>query len=114
MPLELTSLTLLDKQRLFVRLLGQLIEFAYARGWEFTLGDAYRPDGKGHMPGSLHYSRLAIDLNLFVDGVYVRAWHPAWDELGVVWKALHPLARWGGDFKAKDYNHFSVEHGGKA
>lgn len=65
-----------------------------------------------HMRRSLHYSRLAIDLNLFVGGDYVKSGsHPVWHELGGVWEALDPLCRWGGRFG--DANHFSIAYGGR-
>ncbi|HEY5986256.1 MAG TPA: hypothetical protein VIV12_07770 [Streptosporangiaceae bacterium] len=106
---------LLQKQQLFVELLSHLIRFVYEHPtWRLTLGEGYRSDGQGHMPGSLHYVRLAQDFNLFVEGVYVRGHHPAWDEIGATWKGLHPLARWGGDFMSRDWNHFSIAHEGKA
>lgn len=102
---------LLQKQQLFARLLAQLISWIYTHPtWAVTLGEGYDDDGKGHMPGSLHYSRLAQDLNLFVEGHYVTAWHPTWDEIGACWKGLHPLCRWGGDFASKDWNHISMYH----
>lgn len=107
-------MTLLEKQQAFAEAIGQLLAFIYARGWAVTFGDAWRPDAKGHMPGSLHYSRLAIDLNLFVRGVWMDTDCPEWQELGVVWKTFHELARWGGDFRSRDLNHFSFEHEGRA
>ena len=64
-------MTLGEKQRLFTRLIGKLIEYAYGIGYELTFGDAYRsPEqaklnaaaGKG-IVNSLHCERLAIDLN---------------------------------------------------
>jgi hypothetical protein len=105
-------MTLRQKQSLFVRLVGELIDFATSRGWEFTFGDAARMDRQGHMPNSLHYSRLAIDLNLFVNGRYIRSGeNPAYLELGEFWESLDPLCAWGGRFG--DANHFSLHHGGR-
>ena len=40
-----------------------LILFAYEKGYELSFGDAFATDG--HIEDSLHYKRLAIDLNLF-------------------------------------------------
>jgi len=117
-----------EKQSFFVRLVGRLIEYAYLRGFELTFGEAsvasprmvwdleerrkvYREDA-AHMEGSLHYKRLAIDLNLFVDGVWIsQGDHPAWTELGEFWEAQDDRCTWGGRFK--DANHFSMGHGGK-
>lgn len=107
-------MSLLQKQQAFAAAVGRLLTYITARGWAVTFGDAWRPDMKGHMPGSMHYIRLAVDLNLFVAGAWVAKDHPAWQELGAVWKAMDPQARWGGDFKSVDLNHFSFEHDGKA
>lgn len=114
------SVTLGDKQRLFTRLVGLLIEFAYQQGYELTLGEAYRtPEqakahakaGKG-IANSLHTMRLAIDLNLFKDGVFLTQSEDH-APLGVFWKSLHPECCWGGDFKPmQDGNHYSLSHGG--
>ena len=114
-------MTLRQKQSLFVRLVADLIEYATSLGFELTFGEAYRsPEeaarlaaaGKG-ITGSLHTSRLALDVHLFIDGVYqptTRAYEP----LGTFWEAQHRLCRWGGRFKRSDGNHFSLAHGGRA
>lgn len=108
-------MSLLAKQKLFAKLLAQLITWIFGHPtWAVTLGEGYDDDGRGHMPGSLHYSRLAQDLNLFVEGHYVTGWHPAWDEIGATWKGMNFLSRWGGDFASRDFNHFSLHHEGKA
>jgi hypothetical protein len=110
--------TLREKQSLFAALVADLIDEAFQRGFEVTLGEAYRsPEeaarlaklGKG-IAQSLHTSRLAIDLNLFRDGVYLSSTE-SHRPLGEWWEALHPLCRWGGRFK--DGNHYSLEHGGR-
>ena len=108
-------MTLSQRQRLFVKLLPRLIDFAYAQGYELTLGDAYRdprlhgalgvPLGYGHR-NSNHKNRLAQDYNLFKAGVFLQATEDH-KPLGEFWKSLHPLCRWGGDFN--DGNHYSIE-----
>lgn len=75
------SETLRQKQSRFVRLVGLLIEHAYAQGYELTFGEAWRtPEqaarnaaaGRG-IANSLHIDRLAIDFNLFRDGRFLSA-----------------------------------------
>ena len=116
------AVTLGEKQRLFVRLVGKLIEWAYANGYELTFGEAQRSvqqalanskSGAG-IKNSLHLIRLAVDLNLFIKGVY-QADSEAYRPLGEYWKTLHPDCRWGGDFKSRpDGNHISLTHNGVA
>ncbi len=91
-----------QEQRDFTRAIAGLIIFAYEKGYEITLGDAWATDG--HSEGSFHYKRLAIDLNLFKDGKYLSETsdHAV---LGEEWKRLG--GTWGGDFKRKDGNHYS-------
>lgn len=117
------ELTLKEKQQLFMRLLAVLIMWVYSHpNWELTLGeghvgdtDAADGDWDGpHRKGGLHYQRLAIDLNLFIEDQYIANYHQAWDDIGQFWKRLHNLCRWGGDFSHRDYNHFSIEHDGRA
>lgn len=98
---------LVDKQILFTKYVAKLIEQAYSLGYGLTFGDAARMDGKGHKPFSLHYLRLAVDLNLFVDNKWRKTYCPEWQILGDYWKSLDKDCTWGGDFKQKDYNHFS-------
>ena len=95
------------KQSEFAEAVGLLIHFAYQQGYEITLGDAFATTG--HIADSFHYKRLAIDLNLFIDGEYITD-NRGYDKLGAFWKTLSPDASWGGDFTGKnkgDYNHFS-------
>lgn len=113
-------MTLGEKQRLFARLVGQLLTWAYKSGFELTFGEALRTDAQAAanaksgagISNSLHKIRLAIDLNLFVAGIY-QTDSAAYKPLGAYWKSLHPLCRWGGDFVSRpDGNHFSIEHEG--
>ena len=118
----MSTMTLGQKQRLFTKLVAQLIQYAYAQGYELTLGDAYRdPSVHGDVgvkksyssANSVHKQRLAIDLNLFKGGVYQTSTE-AHKPLGEYWKSLHPLCRWGGDFSTPDGNHYSMTHEGRA
>ena len=95
-----------EKQSKFVRMVDQLIQFAYDRGYELTFGDAWARNG--HSNNSLHYIRLAIDLNLFRDGELLSDTddHRA---LGEFWESIG--GSWGGRFG--DGNHYSLEHNGK-
>lgn len=127
-------------QSLLVRCLGELIRYAYDRGYELTLGEAYVQNPRSceaavathcprcahpfevhhkgfaedrvHMPSSLHYTRLAIDVNLFVRGEFVTKGDSfAWIDLGNYWEQLDPACSWGGRFH--DANHLSVTFGGR-
>jgi hypothetical protein len=57
---------------------------------------------------SLHGERLAVDLNLFIDGVY-QTQTEAYRPLGEKWESLG--GTWGGRFG--DGNHFSIAHDGR-
>lgn len=111
-------MTLREKQSLFVVLVGELIAFIHESGYEATFGEAYRsPEEAARLAklglgikNSLHTVRLAIDLNLFKDGVYL-ATDDAHRPIGEWWELLHPLCRWGGRFG--DANHYSLEHEGR-
>lgn len=114
-------MTLGEKQRLFMKLLGQFLVWIYAQpGLEVTGGELLRMQAQAlanavsgaGIPNSLHLLKLAIDLQLFVNGAYQKDTE-AYKALGTYWKTLHPLARWGGDFTSRpDGNHFSLEHMG--
>lgn len=99
-------MSLRAKQSKFVEMVGRLIAFAYEHGYELTFGDAFAKSG--HMNGSLHYIRLAIDLNLFKDGKYLTSTEDH-KELGEYWESLG--GSWGGRFK--DGNHYSLAHEGR-
>lgn len=115
-----------ERQWLFTRCLARLITYAASRGYEITLaeiGVAYErkarlgrvyADGV-HMPASLHYSRLAADLNLFVDGEWItHSDHWAWVDLGDFWLSLDVLAAWGGRFAKADATHVSIRWQGRS
>jgi hypothetical protein len=109
-------MTLGEKQRLFSKMVAELILWAYGEGFELTFGEAYRtPEqaalnaakGKG-IRKSLHCDRLAVDLNLFKNGKYLSRTEDH-EPLGTFWEGLG--GTWGGRFG--DGNHYSLSHGGR-
>ncbi|RQH06615.1 M15 family metallopeptidase [Paraburkholderia dinghuensis] len=113
----MATLTLGQKQRKFTLMVAKLIEWIYANGYEASFAEAYRPpetaalyakQGKG-VANSLHTSRLAVDLNLFKDGVYLTK-SEQYRGPGEYWESLG--GSWGGRFRSPDGNHFSLEHNG--
>lgn len=90
------------KQRDFNLAVAKLIIWGAKRGYEFTFGDAHAKSG--HIDGSFHYQRLAIDLNLFIDDVYQKTTE-AHRPVGEKWEKLG--GTWGGRFRNKDGNHYS-------
>ena len=94
------------KQNRFARLISLLIRFAIVSGFEITFADAFATEG--HKEDSLHYCRLAVDLNIFKDGVYLEG-GPGYEVIGKYWESLG--GSWGGRFD--DGWHFSLEHEGR-
>jgi len=110
-------MTLREKQSLFASFIPRLIDKAHELGYEVTLGESYRsPEealrlsklGKG-IVNSLHTKKLAIDINLFRNGIYLSKTEDH-KPLGIWWEQQHPLATWGGWFN--DGNHYSFTHEG--
>jgi D-alanyl-D-alanine carboxypeptidase len=107
-----------QQQRLFTKLVARLIIWAYEQGYALSFGEAYRTEeqqrwyvesGASHTMHSQHRARLAIDLNLFINGEYQRD-SEAYRPLGDYWRALHPGCVWGGDWETlKDGNHFEFK-----
>lgn len=107
-----------DKQRLFARLIAELIIKAYEMGYQVTLGEAYRTpyqakqyaeQGIG-IENSLHTQKLALDINLFKNGKYLNR-NQDYEPIGEVWESMSGAGYelcWGGRFG--DGNHFSCSH----
>lgn len=114
-------MTLLQQQQEFSRNVALLLIYADRLGYKYTFGEAWRsPEaaqvnaklGKG-ISNSLHIDRLAIDINLFdKDGAYIRD-NRGHEDLAIYWKGLSVLNAWGGDFKSKDFNHYSSTYQGR-
>lgn len=113
-------MTIREKQSLFVRLVARLINKATALNYELTFGEAFRTPEQAALnaktgagiANSLHIQRLAIDLLLFKDGVWLTK-TADYTQLGEWWEQQStPEATccWGGRFG--DGNHFSIMHNG--
>ncbi|EPJ0400761.1 M15 family metallopeptidase [Providencia rettgeri] len=108
-------MTLSEKQALFTLMIAKLIFWADEHGYRLTFGEAYRTpeqaaanakSGKG-IKNSLHTQRLAVDFNLFKNGVWLTK-STDHQPLGEYWESIG--GTWGGRFN--DGNHYSLEHNG--
>lgn len=99
---------MVEKQARFTFMIAILIIYAFFKGYKLTFGDAYRyPEIPYGNPRSLHKRRLAVDFNVFKNGVYLKE-GSQFADLGLFWEFLG--GSWGGRFD--DENHFSLEHNG--
>lgn len=98
---------LLNQQMIFSNMVSLLLQYAKFKGYEITLGDAYR-DARCRYGSSksFHLKRLAIDLNLFKDGVYLTQTEDH-KPLGLFWEFIG--GTWGGRWN--DGNHYSLGEG---
>ena len=96
-----------EKRALFTSLVPRLIDKMIEDGYTPLMGK----DGLKHMKNSLHFEGLAIDIDLFKDGVYLTKTD---DHLifGQFWESLDDSCRWGGRWG--DGNHYSLTYEGRA
>jgi len=99
-------MSLRRKQSRFVRMITKLLFWTDLMGYELTFGDAWAR--RDHKENSLHYDRLAIDLNLFKDNEYLITTEDHLP-LGEYWESIG--GSWGGRYG--DGNHYSLEHEGR-
>lgn len=111
------KMSLRQAQSVFVKNVAKLIEFATSKGYELTFGEAYRtPEqqaiylkkGLSKTSQSKHLVRLAVDFNLFVNGVLIEdgLFHK---ELAVYWESLNPVNRAGYSW-GWDAGHFEMNY----
>lgn len=112
-------MTLQEQQFLFAQDVAKLIQYAANLGYWITFGEAYRTPEQAALNAqkgigikkSLHCDRLAVDLNLYRDGVYLFK-SKDYIPLGKYWESLSPQNRsgcWFTDEKGKakpDGGHF--------
>lgn len=112
----MNSLTLREAQSKFAAMVARLILKAQGLGYEVTLGEAWRSEFEAMrlaklklgIKRSLHCDRLAIDINLFREGVWLTT-AAAHQALGEWWESIG--GAWGGRFG--DPGHYSLPWGGR-
>lgn len=113
-------MSLNEKQAEFTRTVAHFISWCFANDYPVIGAELYRTQEQAQIYksrgvgilNSNHCLKLAIDLFRLVDGSV--SWNREhYQQLGDKWKSMHPLARWGGDFKRRDCVHFSFEHRGR-
>jgi hypothetical protein len=96
---------LIEKQMECAKAVGDLLTWAFSNGHTVTLGEGYRTEeqhqwnlanGRSKAKRSKHQDRLAIDLNLFVNGEYQQG-VDAYQPLGEYWTSIG--GTWGGSWK---------------
>ena len=121
-------MSLSDKQWIFLQNVAKLITYAERKGYKLTGGELYRTidqqwmyvngraieDGelvkapvKSKTMNSKHLKRMAIDLNIFKNGVLTYDIKDT-EELGRYWEDLDENNRYGGFWKWKDVPHFQM------
>src|SRR3990170_6568435 len=99
-------MTLSKKQIIFTFNIHKLIEFAFLNHFELTFGEVYRtPEqqqiyanmGRSKTMNSRHLQRLAVDFNIFKDGVLIND-PKIIQPLGEYWMSLNTDNVWGGDW----------------
>lgn len=110
------DMTLREKQSVFLKNVAKLILWAFDNGYELTGGELlrtneqqeiYLKEGKSKTINSQHLKKLAIDLNLFIDGKYQYD-NEAYKPLAEYWKSLHPDNVAGYDW-GWDSQHFEMK-----
>jgi len=87
---------LLRQQIAFMRAVPRLIDKAFELGYDVTGGDLFRdPRAPYGSKSSSHRRRLALDLNLFKNGIYLKD-AQSHLPLGEFWESLGGI--WGGRF----------------
>ena len=110
-------LTLHQKQVLFVQNVAKLIQFAFsACEYELTAGEFYRTpeqqardyaSGLSKTLDSQHTKRLAVDFNLFINGI-IQTDKSKFKVLAEFWINLHPNNK-AGYFWGWDAGHFEMQ-----
>jgi hypothetical protein len=125
-------MTLREKQSAFLLDVARLILWAYEQGYELTSGELQRTeeqqilyykgysvvlkngkvslvkaDRKSDTMNSQHLKKLAVDLNLFINGKYITDGEK-YKPLADYWKSLNPANVAGYDW-GWDFGHFEMK-----
>lgn len=123
-------MTLRERRCAFTAATIRLLSAVLSRGWSFGKVEVAFDEGTIHTPrrvrnmdgsvatmddavhkrGGRHYDGLAVDLLLYIDGVYISdGSHPIWTEIDRMAAAIDRRLSLGIDFG--DANHLSWEEG---
>lgn len=109
-------MTLVQAQQIFIQNVAKLINYAFLNDIQLTAGELYRTqyqqdyylrEGMTKVKRSRHQDKLAIDLNCFVNGKYIKDDPEPYKILADFWKSLHPMNRAGVDW-GWDANHYEM------
>lgn len=109
---------LLNHQKLFMKMLGQLLLWIDTNGYEVVGEELKRSQAQANanaasgagIKNSLHLQKLAIDLSIFKNGKFLQEVSEI-EPIGVYWESLG--GTWGGRFTTRpDADHFSLAFGG--
>lgn len=113
-------MSLSDEQWKFLKDVAKLIEFIDEKGHKATGGELQRTkeqqalhvkNGVSWTSDSYHLKQLAIDLHIFINGVYLGMCSNAEafkhsEFIGAYWENLDSKNVWGGRWKNMDWPHF--------
>lgn len=123
----MAALSQREMRCLFTRLICQLGVWIFEQpGMEVAFNEVVRTEAQAKVNAasgagisrSLHLDGLACDFNLYINGQY-QSDSLAHQRIGDKWRSMHPLCRWGGDFRDSsgrpkpDGNHYSLEWQGR-
>lgn len=108
---------LLQKQQQFAGMVAMFLPWLLSKGYAITFGEFLRTKAQAEknaasgvgISNSLHLQKLAMDLNLFKNGVFLEGLE-GYREAGEYWESLG--GSWGGRFKNVDADHFSLSFNG--
>ena len=106
---------LVGAQWAFLKDVADLIQFIETEGDMASGGELLRTTyqqleyvrtGRSMTMNSLHLNKLAIDLAIFHDGIWLQDFDSL-KKYGAFWEGLHPDNEWGGDWVSlRDFPHF--------
>ena len=110
------NIPFVDRQQTFTTNVAKLILYINSKGYACTFGETlrtkemaqiYARTGKG-IVDSNHLYKLAVDLNLFKNGVYLSD-AKEYRQFANYWLTLNPFNESGYFWKSVDANHFEMD-----
>lgn len=110
------NIPFVERQQTFTLNVAKLILYINVKGYKCTFGETYRTTemaqiyaktSKG-IQDSNHCYKLAVDLNLFKNGVYLSD-AKEYKQFADYWLTLNPFNESGYYWKSVDANHFEMD-----